>query len=338
MPPDSLSLWFDFPYHLSLRDEALPPPGEGQVLVQTLLSAISPGTEMLVYRGQFPADLATDDSIAALGGAFAYPLKYGYAAVGLVAEAGPGVDPAWIGRQVFAFNPHESAFLAEVDGLMAVPEGIPPEDAVFLPNMETAANLVMDGAPLLGEAVAVFGQGIVGLLTAVLLRRFPLGRLVTIDGYPLRRQASLELGVHASLDPADPGLGGALRRLLPEGADLVFELSGSPAALDQAIAATGYAGRVVIGSWYGSKRHPIDLGGRFHRSRIRLVSSQVSTIAPELSGRWSKARRFALAWELLRQVQPSRWITQRYPLAQAAEAYALLDQRPDEAIQVLITY
>ena len=120
--------------------------------------------------------------------------------------------------------------------------------------------------------------------------------------------------------------------------DLCFEVSGAPEALEQAIAVTGFAGRVVIGSWYGQKRAALDLGGRFHRSRIRLISSQVSTLAPALSGRWSKARRFELAWEMLRQVRPSRWITQRFPVEQADEAYRLIDQRPGETIQVLLTY
>jgi threonine dehydrogenase-like Zn-dependent dehydrogenase len=123
-----------------------------------------------------------------------------------------------------------------------------------------------------------------------------------------------------------------------QGADLTYELSGNPAALDQAIAATGFSGRVVIGSWYGQKRADINLGGRFHRSRMRLISSQVSTLAPEWTGRWSKARRLQVAWRMLEQVQPAHLITHRFPLTQAAQAYALLDQHPEEAIQVLLTY
>jgi alcohol dehydrogenase len=122
----------------------------------------------------------------------------------------------------------------------------------------------------------------------------------------------------------------------PQGADLTYELSGNPAALDQAIAATGFSGRVVIGSWYGQKRVDINLGGRFHRSRIRLISSQVSTLA-QVERRWSKARRLQVAWWMLEQVQPARLITHRFPLAQAAQAYAMLDQHPEEAMQVILT-
>jgi threonine dehydrogenase-like Zn-dependent dehydrogenase len=239
---------------------------------------------------------------------------------------------------VFSFHPHESAFLAAPADLLPLPEEIPLEEAVFLPNMETAVNFVMDGSPLIGERVAIFGQGIVGLLTAGLLARFPLACLATLDRYPLRRQASLEAGARASLDPGAADLSGQIESLFPAGADLAYELSGTPAALDQAIASTGFEGRVVIGSWYGQKRASLDLGGRFHRSRIRLISSQVSSLASTLSGRWTKARRFETAWDMIRRVRPSRWITQRFPLGLAAQAYAQIDHHPEETIQVVLTY
>jgi 2-desacetyl-2-hydroxyethyl bacteriochlorophyllide A dehydrogenase len=332
------SVVFTAPSQVSVCEEALPEPAPDQVLVQTLYSAISPGTELLVYRGQFPEDLPIDESIPSLAGEFRYPLRYGYSAVGRIIAAGSQVDPDCEGRLVFAFQAHTSHFLATLHELMALPADIQPEEAVFLPNMETAVNLVMDGAPLIGEHVAVFGQGVVGLLTTALLAQFPLSSLVTLDRYPLRRKASLETGTSASLDPEASDVLEQLRRLQPEGADLVYELSGSPAALDQAIAAAAYSGRVVVGSWYGSKRATLDLGGRFHRSRIRLISSQVSSLAPELSGRWTKRRRFEVAWEMVRRVKPRRFITHRLPLSEAPRAYQLLDQSPEEAIQVLFKY
>jgi 2-desacetyl-2-hydroxyethyl bacteriochlorophyllide A dehydrogenase len=336
-----LSLYFTAPRQISVRQESLPSPGRGQALVKTLLSAISPGTELLIYRGEFPTDLPLDENIPALAGAFAYPLRYGYAAVGEVVGVGADLDSNWLGKLAFAFQPHASHFLAPVEELLPLPAGLSVEEAVFLPNMETALNFVQDGAPLIGEKVVVFGQGIVGLLTTALLAQFPLADLITLDRYPIRRQASLDLGAHASLDPSEPQavklarvrLGGSF-----SGADLVYELSGNPAALDQAIDYCGFNGRVVIGSWYGSKRASLDLGARFHRSRIRLISSQVSSLAPELSGRWGKARRFQVAWEMLQKVKPSRFITHRFPFAQAEEAYRLLDQEPGETIQVVLDY
>jgi 2-desacetyl-2-hydroxyethyl bacteriochlorophyllide A dehydrogenase len=332
------SLFFTAPCQVEVREEALPDPGPEQVWVQTLVSAISPGTETLIYRGQFPAEMAVDATISALPGSFQYPLKYGYAAVGRVIACGKGVPPTWEGRLVFAFNPHESIFLADTQSLLTLPEGTAAETAVFLPNMETAVNFVMDAAPLIGEKAAIFGQGIVGLLTTALLARFPLARLVSMDRYELRRRASLEMGASASLDPGIPEVMEQARLALAGEADLCLELSGQPAALDQAIALTGFAGRILVGSWYGQKRASLDLGSRFHRNRIHLISSQVSSLAPELSGRWTKARRFDVAWEMLRQVRPEQFITHRVPQAQAAQAYALLDQTPQDTIQIVLTY
>jgi threonine dehydrogenase-like Zn-dependent dehydrogenase len=313
------------------------------VLVQTLISAISPGTEMLVYRGQAPGDLAVDETIAALAGRFDFPLKYGYSAIGRVVALGEGVPGEWQDRLVFAFHPHESHFLANLEELLLPPATLTPEAAVFFPNMETAVTFVMDGQPQLGEQVAVFGQGVVGLLLTGLLARVPLAGLVTLDLHARRRLLSREWGAHLSLDPTSPG---ALAQLLDNlsgsssyrGADLCYEVSGNPQALEQAIAATGFHGRVVVGSWYGLKKADLNLGGRFHRSRMRLISSQVSTVAPELSGRWSKFRRYRLAWRMLQEIDPTPLITHRFPLTQAVQAYKLLDQNPAEALQVILTY
>lgn len=334
---------FAAPYTIDVHEEQIPEPCEGQLLVQTLVSAISPGTEMLVYRGQMPADIPLDATISALDGAFAYPLKYGYAAVGRVIACGHGVDAGWQNRLVFAFHPHESHFLAAPQDVLPVPDGVAPETAVFLPNMETAVSFVMDGRPVIGEQVAVFGQGIVGLLTTALLAQLPLARLVTLDRYPLRRQWSSRLGAYLSLDPAEPSIQAHLLAELQQdgvltGADLAYELSGHPAALDQAIAAVGFGGRLVIGSWYGSKPVNVQLGGHFHRSHIQIISSQVSHLAPRWHGRWTTARRLQVAWEQLAHCHPTDLITHRFPIAAAAEAYRLIDQRPDQTIQVLFSY
>ena len=306
------------------------------MLVETICSAISPGTEMLVYRGQFPKELA--DAHDALSTELKYPLPYGYACVGKVIKISKEMRHRWLGRLVFAFQPHTSHFIATPDDLIPIPEEISPETACFLPNMETAVNLVQDSAPILGERVLVFGQGIVGLLTTALLAEFPLASLVACDCYPLRREASLSLGVSAVLDPNASDFREQVRKLLPSGADLSLELSGSPTALDDAISLTGFDGRVVIGSWYGEKKTALDLGGTFHRSRIKLISSQVSTIAPGLRGRWDKGRRFEVAWGALERIQPQKWITHRFPIEGTKEAYRLLDKSPEKTIQVIFDY
>jgi 2-desacetyl-2-hydroxyethyl bacteriochlorophyllide A dehydrogenase len=334
------ALCFTGPLGVEVRQEPVPEPGPGEVLVKTLVSGISSGTELLFYRGQVPEDQAVDTTIASLKGQNRYPLKYGYCNVGEVTVLGSGVERAWLGRKVFSFHPHESHFNASPDELLPLPQEIPAERAIFLPNMETALNLVMDGQPLVGEFVAVFGLGIVGLLTSAVLLEFPLAGLAVFDRYRMRRAAATQLGCEYVLDPLDADAWRVVETAwdIPEGLDLAFELSGAPIALDQAIAKMGYAGRIVIGSWYGTKPVSLNLGGKFHRSRIRLVSSQVSTIAPELSGRWNKLRRFGLAWKYLGRITPEKWITHRYPIGAAAEAYRLLAEDPAQAIQVVFTY
>jgi 2-desacetyl-2-hydroxyethyl bacteriochlorophyllide A dehydrogenase len=336
-------LYFDSPKRVSIKEEALAEPGPDQVLVQTLISAISAGTEMLFYRGEVSEDMLLDETIPSLAKKLEYPLKYGYAAVGKVMEVGRDVSDDWKDQLIFAFNPHESHFVISAKEVIRMPQSLSPEDSVFLPNMETAVSLLMDGRPLIGEQGVVFGQGVVGLLTTALFSRIPLTRLITLDGYPKRREKSIALGAHMSLDPTSPEVQQMLYDSLRsesgyEGADLVYELSGNVQALNQAIAITGFNGRVVIGSWYGKKQARLDLGGRFHRSQITMIASQVSTIAPRFRGRWTKSRRLQVALRMIEKVKPASLITHRFHLDQAAEAYQLLDKNPGETMQVVLTY
>lgn len=329
------SVHFTGPREVTVREEPVPDPSAGQLRVEAIVSAISPGTELLVYHGEVPTDMEADATLAAIDGDFEYPLQYGYATVGRVAAVGEGVDPNWRDELVFAFHPHASQFLTTPEDVQRVPDGCPPERAAFLANVEAATSFVMDGRPKIGERVAVFGQGVIGLLTTALLAEFPLSALATVEPLATRRELSERLGADESLPPDAP--------LVPaldtdDGADLTFELSGNPEALDAAIDATGYAGRVVVGSWYGDKRVDLNLGGRFHRSHVRVRSSQVSTVDPDHADRWDKARRLELSWRLLRTVEPRRLVTHRLPVEQAADAYRLLDEAPDETVQALLTY
>jgi 2-desacetyl-2-hydroxyethyl bacteriochlorophyllide A dehydrogenase len=331
------TLYFTAPGQVELREEALPEPGAEEVLVETVCSAISAGTEMLVYQGRFPRDMETDSVISSLRGSLEYPLAYGYACVGKIKATGSQVDKSMRDQLIFAFQSHTSHFITNPDSLFPVPNSLSPEAACFLPNMETAVNLVQDAAPIFGECVLVLGQGVVGLLTASLLSEFPLETLVTADCFELRRNSS-PVPQRSSLDPYSPNFHKEAMRLLNGSADLTFELSGRPETLNDALAITGFSGRIVIGSWYGEKRAEIDLGSAFHRSRIKLISSQVSTLAPELSGRWNKARRFDTAWKALERIKPEKWITHRFFIDNAKEAYRLLDENPQEAIQVVFNY
>ncbi len=339
------------------REEMAPPQGD-ELLVETVVSAISAGTEMLFYRGQVPAGMSADSSIEGLTGEVSYPLKYGYACVGRICEtvcpptrqaetAGAVGQPDAAGeeddRYYFAFHPHESHFYASPEVLLPVPEGMAPAQAALLPNAETAVNLVMDGAPLVGERVLVMGLGIVGLLTTALLAQFPLAALIAVDPLAQRRRIARRLGASQTLDPGGEDGAEGLREALADageqlGADLIYELSGQPPALDAAVSAAGFDSRIVVGSWYGTKAAALQLGGSFHRNRVRLISSQVSTVAPQLRGRWTKARRMESAWQLLTKLPAEELISHRFPLEQAAEAYRLIDSCPEQTLQVILNY
>ena len=206
---------------------------------------------------------------------------------------------------------------------------------MFLANLETAINVVLDAKPHLGEVVAVFGQGVVGLLVTQLLRRSG-ARVVAVEPSAVRRSFAERCGAEAVISP-----GGelAIRTLSGgRGADIAIDASGSPAALQQAIDCVAPEGTVVVCSWYGEKPVPLNLGGRFHRGRVRLISSQVGRIDPSLAPRWDRDRRLALAMDLLGELTLAELITHRFAFARAAEAYALLDGQANETVQVVLDY
>lgn len=333
------TLSFVGPREVRVVEEPVPDPEPDEALVATRYSGISAGTESLVYRGEAPADLPVDESIDALDGRFEYPLRYGYAAVGTVAAVGADVNGEWLGRAVFAFHPHASHFCARPEDLHPLPDGCSPEAATLLPSVETALTLAMDARPVVGERAVVFGQGVVGLLATELLARHPLEALYAVEPLETRRARSREFGADASFAPgALDDLVDALDGPHAPGADLAVELSGDPPALDDAIAVAGYDGRVIVGSWYGDRRANLDLGGRFHRDRIELRSSQVSTIEPSLRGRWTSERRLALAWDRLEEIDAADLLTHRVPVEDAPDAYRLLDRDPGEALGIVLTY
>ncbi|RQW02822.1 MAG: zinc-binding alcohol dehydrogenase [Calditrichaeota bacterium] len=341
------SLYFENPRKIKIREENLQEPGENQVQVRTLFSAISSGSEMLVYRGLMPDSMETDVGIKSLSGEMKYPMKYGYSAVGQVMSTGKKGDPSWVGKRVFVFHPHQRQFVSDLDQVFEIPDDLDDTDALFFPNMESAISFVMDGRPLPGEMVVIFGLGVVGLLTTAVLSKYPLLRLIAVDPIPLRREHALTMGAAKAISPQSPefSLMGKYSENKhdysgnpPAGADLIFELSGNPEALNIAVNSIGYNGRIVVGSWYGRKHASLELGGRFHRSQAGIISSQVSRISPKLSGRWSKKRRFDLVWDILKLIRPSKLITHSFDFYDAVQAYRMLDENPGETIQVILKY
>lgn len=329
------SVWFPRARAVELRDEPLPATAPGEVRVRAIASAISHGTEMLVYRGEVPADLALD--LPTLRGGFDFPIKYGYASVGRVVEVGAGVESIAMGALVFVHHPHQNEYVVDADLAFPLPDGVDPEAATLLANLETATNVVLDAHPHLGARVVVLGQGVVGLLVTQLLRRAGASLVVAVDPIAMRRELARRRGAHEAVAP--DGALAAVRDLTGGvGADMAIEASGKPAALAAALDLVAFQGTIVVCSWYGAKPVALPLGAAFHRRRLRLVSSQVSNLDPGLAPRWDRARRLAFARSLLAEADLSRLITHRFPLAAAADAYRLVEDHPDETLQVLFTY
>jgi D-arabinose 1-dehydrogenase-like Zn-dependent alcohol dehydrogenase len=243
---------------------------------------------------------------SAVNSTLRYPVRYGYSLVGTVVDVGCNLSRAeWIGERVFAFAPHTSVAVVNVADVQLLPADVTFEDAAFLPAVETTVSLLMAAKPLVGEKLGIVGLGLIGQLTAAIARvAYPAVQLVLVDAredrLALARQGLTGGGeVEFALAPNLPAT-------QANACDVSIEVSGRLAGLQTALALTGQHGRVILGSWYDcADPHALALGTRFHRSDITLQACQVSHIPPGLAGRWSKQRRFAVAWGLLRRVRPA---------------------------------
>jgi len=268
----------------AIRAETLREPGPGEVLVRTIATGVSRGTERLVWHGRVPESQRRAMRAPMQAGEFPFPVKYGYSAVGVV-EAGAA---ALAGRRVFCLHPHQDRFVAPESLCAPVPDAVPDLRAVLAANMETAVNVLWDAGPRLGERVLVVGAGVVGLLCAFLLARLPGVDLAVCDPDEHRGAVAEKLGA---------------RFVLPEEAprerDLVIHAAGSESGLRSALAAAAFEGRIVEASWFGDRDVAVPLGEAFHARRLSLVSSQVGAVAAPMRGRRTPAERLALALDLL---------------------------------------
>lgn len=281
-----------------------------------LASAVSQGTELLLYRGEGPE--VFDSSLEGQPGGATYPRRYGYAWVGEVIATGEGARLSE-GTRVFALAPHGDVHVLDDHAVRALPEDFPASRAVLAANLETAVTCVWDANPSLGDHAVVLGGGVVGILTAWLLSQS--GATVTLlESSEMRRAAARALVPTALIEA---------REEPDASADIVVEATGNPRMLDAAIAWARPEARVVVASFYGSRRAAIDLGDRFHRSRLELRSSQVSAIPPRLRERWSPARRWTFVLSLLRERALDALLAPPVPFDRAAELYASLDTVAD---------
>lgn len=283
--PSAQALWYVAPEQAELRAESLPPIKEGDVCVRSVFGALSRGTESLVYRGQVPESEYARMRAPFMGGAFPFPVKYGYSNVGRV-EQGP---EALLGRLVFSLMPHQTAFLASVDAVVEVPHGVEASRAVLGANMETALNAVWDAAPGPGDRIAVVGGGVVGCLVAYLCGHLPGAEVTLVDINPARASIAAALGVQFAL-PSEA----------PLECDVVIHCSANANGLRTALDCAGEEATVLELSWYGSGLVSAPLGGAFHSRQIRLQSSQVGHISASRRPRWTYRRRLTAALNMLK--------------------------------------
>jgi len=332
------SLWFEGPCRVGFRETPVPAPAAGEIQMQALCSAVSHGTELLVYRGQVAPDLPLDVGLTTMEGSFRFPIKYGYASVGEVREVGPAVTGVRPGDRVFVHHPHQSAYVVAASRAVTLPPGLPPTQGVFLASLETAFNAILDSRLHVGETIAIFGQGVVGLLLTQLARKAGADVIMAVDHLEQRRALAQQLGADVVLAPSEDVPQLMRAHTGGRGPDVVVEASGAPAALALAIRAVADQATVVVVSWYGTKPVTLPLGEEFHRGRLMLKSSQVSRLDPSLQPRWTLDRRLQTVLRWLPQVVLDPLISHRYPFAEAARAYAQIDQHPEEVVQVVFEY
>jgi len=288
LPVQAQALWYVSAGVAALQSEALPTPEAKQIRVRTLFSALSRGTESLVFAGKVPEAEYTRMRAPFMGGDFPFPVKYGYASVGLV-QSGP---PELLNQCVFSLSPHQDYFNLTADAVAIIPAGVPAQRAVLAANMETALNAVWDAAPGPGDRIAVVGGGVLGCLVAFLCGHLPGADVTLVDINPHRAALAEQLGVKFATETA-----------APLDCDLVFHTSASAAGLTTALRLAGEEATVIELSWYGTQMVGAPLGGAFHSKQLRLQSSQVGHVSATRRPRYTYRRRLGVALELLKDAR-----------------------------------
>jgi threonine dehydrogenase-like Zn-dependent dehydrogenase len=301
----------------------VPEPDGDEVLVRTLCSGISRGTETLVFRGGIPESEYATMRAPFQEGEFPGPVKYGYLNVGVV-EQGPA---PLRGHTVFCLYPHQTEYVAPVDAITLVPEDVPHTRAVLAGTVETAVNALWDARPLIGDRIAVVGAGMVGCCVARLLARVPGSQVTLIDLDPSRADTAAALGVEYALPTEAVG-----------DRDVVVHTSATSTGLQQSLDLLRHEGTVVDLSWYGHCQVQLALGGAFHSRRLGIRASQVGAVAAARRGHRTASERLALAMDLLRDPAFDVLITGSSPFAELPDVMARLTDGRLPALCHIVTY
>jgi 2-desacetyl-2-hydroxyethyl bacteriochlorophyllide A dehydrogenase len=323
---------FAAPRTVEVVDVDVPDPEDGQVLVRTERSGISGGTELLAYRGELDPDMSVDETLGTMSGTFRYPFEYGYSCAGVVERSRTDTLPE--GARVFAFHPHRGALVASPTDLVRL-EGIDARKAVLFPFVETALQISLEADTVREEPVVVTGLGPVGLLSSLLLERAG-ARVIGVEPREGRRKVATGLGFRA-VGPEDVADEVAVETA-DRGVPLVVESSGAPRALADALPLLAHEGTALVASWYGAKPVALPLGGDFHRRRLTIRSTQVSTIPAALSERWTVARRRVVAGDLMHDLPLAELATHEFPIEDAPAAYAALDRGEEGLLHAALRY
>lgn len=319
----SRSIWTVSRRKLAIETKELGKKPAGSVLVRSLFSGVSRGTERLVFEGLVPESEWQRMRAPQQAGNFPFPVKYGYSTIGRVEDGSSHLN----GQTVFALHPHQDWFYADEATLIPVPESLPPRRATLAANMETALNGVWDSGAAPGDHIVIIGAGVVGCLIAGICGRMPGAEVTLVDTLSSREEIASQFGVNFSVPETSP-----------READIVFHTSATSEGLKTALNSAGFEASLVEMSWYGSAKISVPLGGAFHSKRLRLISSQVGSVSPTRRVRWSHQKRLAKALTLLKDHQYDTLLTHDVPFISAAEMLPELFNKSTDALGITINY
>ncbi len=317
------ALWYVAPGKAELRPATIGDLGPNGVLVRTLYSGLSRGTERLIFEGKVPEMEWSRMKAPAQEGEFPFPVKYGYSAVGIVEEGPADLK----GKHVFVLYPHQDLFVVQRERAFIIPDNVPPSRATLAANMETALNILWDGAAQPADRIVIVGGGIVGMLVAALASRLPGADVTLVDIEASRAKIAGKLGVKFSLPDQAPA-----------DADLVIHTTASAAGLSLALQLAGVEGTIVEASWFGSSMVNVPLGDSFHSRRLRLISSQVGNVCASRAKRWTTRRRLEAAIGMLADERLDALIGEEVPFAELPQQLSRLLSPKAPSLGALVRY
>ncbi|HWC41383.1 MAG TPA: zinc-binding dehydrogenase [Actinomycetota bacterium] len=350
------TLVLEGPRQLHLAEQPARPLRSGEIRLRALLSGISHGTELSLYRGTSAfTDKVFDRGLRAFveppaGSAATYPVTLGYEMVGEVTEVAPDVHEVAAGDLVHTGTPHQeetvldlAASLRATYPLVRLPAADRPERGLFISLAAVALQAVHDAEMKLGDAVSVHGLGTIGLLTVQMCRLEGIQNVFAVDPDPARRKLAAGLGASHVLDPdEEPQVGLQIREHnAGAGVDVAIEVSGSDKGLQGALEAAGLGATVVAAGFYQGGAANVRLGEEFHHNRLSLIASIGAWGAPHRKAPlWNRRRVMDTATRLLYtdRVSVDGLLARRFPFEQAPAAYRWIDEHPRAAVKVALTY